>query len=153
VDRDRFTDLEKLKDQIAQALSDKDPLKHRYAFYLFYWKFVPGLCKRFKVAICCKSGDPANAAAGAHAIRIGCAPGDWHPSRISPDDLTKLICCAWEYVKSQKEKYQTAVAAVDTAKQHLDFIKKRVEDDGKTAEDRIRRRIEQVVCAPPASSR
>jgi uncharacterized protein YaiL (DUF2058 family) len=148
---DRFTELEKLKDQIAQALNDKDPLKHRHAFYLFYWKFVPGLCKRFKVAICCTTGEAAKA--GAAGVHIGCSPGDWHPSRISPEDLTKLICCAWEYVKGQKEKYQNAVAAVDTAKQHLDFIKKRVEDDGKTLEDRVRRRIEQVVCAPPASSR
>ena len=50
---DVFGELEKLKDQIAQAVNDKDPQKHRYAFYLFYWRFVPMFCKRFKVAICC----------------------------------------------------------------------------------------------------
>lgn len=150
---DRFADLEKLKDQIATALNDKDPLKHRYAFYLFYWKFVPGLCKRFKVAICCAKEAESSPGAAAHGVHIGCTPGDWHPSRISPEDLTKLICCAWDHAKSQKEKFQKATADVELAKQNLDFIKKRVEDDAKTLEDRIRRRIEQVVCAPAASSR
>ena len=148
---DRFTDLEKLKDQIAQALNDKDPLKHRYAFYLFYWKFVPGLCKRFKVAICCSDD-----AAGGTPVHIGCTPGDWHPSKISDKDLMRLICCAWKYVRDQKDEFAAATAAVEAAKQNLDFIKKRVEDDAKTLEDRIRGSIEKVVCAaagPAASGR
>jgi hypothetical protein len=153
---DRFTELEKLKDQIAQALNDKDPLKHRYAFYLFYWKFVPGLCKRFKVAICCTDDQPGAAAMAAPGVHIGCTPGDWHPSKISDKDLTKLICCAWKYVKEQKEKSQAATAAVETTKQNLDFIKKRVDEDAKTLEDRIRAGIEKVACAaaaPTATSR
>jgi hypothetical protein len=37
---------------------------------------------------------------------------------------------------------------------NLDLIKKKVEEDGKTLDDRIRRQIERVVCAPgPASTR
>jgi hypothetical protein len=59
---DQFAEMEKLKDQISQAINDKDPQKHRWAFYLFYWKFVPALCKRFKVAICCEKKEGADTA-------------------------------------------------------------------------------------------
>ena len=51
---DQFKPLDTLKDQISSALNDKDPLKQRWAFYLFYWRFAPGLCKRFPIAICCE---------------------------------------------------------------------------------------------------
>jgi hypothetical protein len=179
---------EKLKDQIAQAVNDKDPQKHRYAFYLFYWRFVPTLCKRFKVAICCPKkqdteqqtpsdeyapgqqapppdyaqGQPPapggyapgqQPAPGSYAppVHIGCLPGDWHPSKITEETLKKLICCAWDFVRSEKEKLQEATAAVDTAKQHLEFMKKKVEEDGKTLEERIKQRIEQVICGGAAT--
>jgi hypothetical protein len=185
---DVFGELEKLKDQIAQAVNDKDPQKHRYAFYLFYWRFVPTLCKRFKVAICCPKkqdteqqtpsdeyapgqqapppdyaqGQPPapggyapgqQPAPGSYAppVHIGCLPGDWHPSKITEETLKKLICCAWDFVRSEKEKLQEATAAVDTAKQHLEFIKKKVEEDGKTLEERIKQRIEQVICGGAAT--
>jgi hypothetical protein len=173
---DVFGELEKLEDQIAQAVNDKDPQKHRYAFYLFYWRFVPAFCKRFKVAICCpKKQDPEQPPApgdcapsqptppGNYApiqpppssyelpIHIGCTPGDWHPSKINEGTLKTLICCAWDYVRSEKAKFQEATAAVDTAKQHLEFIKKKVEEDGKTLEDRIKSQIEQVVCGGATS--
>ena len=107
---DQFTELEKLKDQIAQALNDKDPQKHKWAFYLFFWKFAPGLCKRFKVAICCAP------AGGDYVLseHIGCAPGDWHPSKISEDTLKKLICCAWEYAKTKKVELQDGDAPRST---------------------------------------
>ena len=62
-----------------------------------------------------------------------------------------MICCAWDYVRSEKAKFQDATAAVDTAKQHLEYIKKKVEEDGKTLEDRIKQRIEQVVCGGATS--
>jgi hypothetical protein len=168
---DVFGELEKLKDQIAQAVNDKDPQKHRYAFYLFYWRFVPAFCKRFKVAICCpkKQDTEQPPAPGDYApvqptpagnyppvqppastyeapVHIGCTPGDWHPSKITEDTLKQLICCAWDYVRNEKAKFQEATAAVDTAKQHLEFIKKKVEEDAKTLEDRIKNRIQQVVC-------
>ena len=150
---DRFTDLEKVKDVIAAALNDKDPLKHRYAFYLFYWKFVPVYCKRFKVAICCKADEGCKDGTS-QPVHIGCEPGDWHPSQISPEDLTRLICCAWDYVRSQKEEFQKATEAVEAASRNLEIVKTKVKDDGTTLEDRIRRQIEKVVCAPgPASSR
>jgi hypothetical protein len=191
-----FGELEKLKDQIGLALSDKDPQKHKYAFYLFYWRFVPGLCKRFKVAICCGKkqepeqqpapgdykpapgdyqpapgdyqpapGDyrpapgeyqaapqpaPTDGYEPVH-VHIGCTPGDWHPSKITEDTLKKLICCAWDYVRSEKVKLQEATTAVDTVKQNLEYIKKKVEDDGKTLDERIKSQIEQVNCAAASS--
>jgi hypothetical protein len=178
---DQFNDLEKLKDQIAQALNDKDPQKHKWAFYLFYWKFAPGLCKRFKVEICCAppqtpaptptptpaptpgyaptaGGTPAapsgtTTPAPSPSPHIGCTPGDWHPSQITEDTLRKLICCAWDYVKAKKKNYQDATAAIETAKQHLDFIKKMVDDDAKAIEDRIKTRLDQVTTCGAASSR
>jgi hypothetical protein len=61
--------------------------------------------------------------------------------------LKKLICCAWDYVRAEKLKLQEATTAVDTVKQNLEYIKKKVEDDGKTLDDRIKSQIEQVVCA------
>lgn len=161
---DQFDKLEKLKDQIAAALNDKDPQKQKWAFYLFYWKFAPGLCKRFKVAICCKAPQtaaPVTAAAAAPppttpvaptpSTHIGCAPGDWHPKTITEDALRKLICCAWDYVKEEKLKFQNATAAVDKAKQHLEFIKKKVEDDDKGIEDRIRAGLDKVTCGAASS--
>ena len=54
---DKFKELEALKDQIAQALNDVDPQKHKVAFYLFYWKFVPKLCRCFPFPFCCEDKD------------------------------------------------------------------------------------------------
>lgn len=51
---EKFKELEALKEQIAQALNDVDPQKHKWAFYLFYWKFVPKLCKCFPFPFCCE---------------------------------------------------------------------------------------------------
>jgi hypothetical protein len=179
---DQFADLEKLKDQIAQALNDKDPEKQKWAFYLFYWKYVPALCKRFKVAICCtpKQPDPTpqpqptpgtqyspqptpgygqttppppgtppppTTPPATPPVQIGCAPGDWHPSKITDDMLRSLICCAWEYVKKQKAAYQDATSAIDTVKANLDLIKKKVDDDGKGLEDSIKAQLATVKCA------
>jgi hypothetical protein len=229
---DQFTELEKWKDQIAQALNDKDAQKHNWAFYLFYWKFVPALCRRFKVAICCEKdarmaqyqpgqppgpppGQPPSGQyspppgtyapgqppgqpppsqpppgqypppPGTYApgqppgqpppdqpppgqyppvpgtyqpgqppeppVHIGCTPGDWHPSRIDDNTLRKLICCAWEHTNQEKARFQKAHDDVDTAKQNLEFIKKKVEEDSKGLEDRIRNRTLQVVCAAASS--
>src|SRR6266850_268404 len=54
---DQFKELEGLKDQIAQALNDVDPQKHKWAFYLFYWKFVPKLCRCFPFPFCCNNDE------------------------------------------------------------------------------------------------
>jgi hypothetical protein len=51
---DKFKELEAVKEQIAQALNDVDPQKHKWAFYLFYWKFVPKLCRCFPFPFCCE---------------------------------------------------------------------------------------------------
>jgi hypothetical protein len=50
----KFKELEALKDEIAQALNDVDPQKQKWAFYLFYWKFVPKLCRCFPFPFCCE---------------------------------------------------------------------------------------------------
>ncbi|MDQ3773287.1 MAG: hypothetical protein M3461_02365 [Pseudomonadota bacterium] len=151
---DQFTELETLKDQIAQSLNDKDPEKHKWAFYLFYWKFVPKLCKRF--AICCevkKKTEQSRTSSEQAAVYIGCKPGDWHPSALTVEKLNALICCAWDYVRDKKEKFQEKSDAVEVAKRNLEFIKKKTEDDLKTLEDRIKGEIEKVNCATAASSR
>jgi hypothetical protein len=62
-------------------------------------------------------------------VPVGCTPGDWHRSRITEETLKQPICCAWDFVRSEKAKFQEATAAVDTTKQHLEFIKKKVEED------------------------
>ena len=141
----QFDELEAWKDQIAKAINDKDPQVQRWAFYLFFWKFAPALCKRFKPAICCER--PAGADAATPTEHIGCAPGDWHPSKVTEDVLKKLICCAWDYMKKKKVEAQQAAALVDAAKQNLDAIKKKVADDEKTLDDRIKVELAKVVCA------
>jgi hypothetical protein len=134
---DQFTSLEKLKDDIAKAINDKDPQMHKWAFYLFYWKFIPALCKRFKVAICCDEKDK-DTETSKPTVRFGCAPGDWHPSKINEDTLKKLICCALEHLRKKKVGLQDATAGVETTRQNLDAIKKKIETDEKGLEDAIK---------------
>jgi FtsZ-binding cell division protein ZapB len=143
---DQFTALEKLKDDIAKAINDKDPQAQKWAFYLFFWKFAPTLCKRFKVAICCEKLEGAYAATP--TAHIGCTPGDWQPSKISEDTLKKLICCAWDYVKEKKADFHQATADVDTTKQNLDSIKEKIKADEKGLEDRINSELQKVLCVP-----
>ena len=152
---DRFAKLEGLKDQIAQALTDKDPQKHKWAFYLFYWRFAPLLCGCFPVVICCPSKtDPkaqSDSTADGPAAHIGCGPGDWHPSRIDDKTLQKLICCAWDYARDKKKESQEKSAALDAVSRNLDFVKSKVKDDANKLEERIKGQIEKVECkAPPA---
>lgn len=147
---DQFAQLEALKDQIAQALNDKDPQKHKWAFYLFYWRFLPALCRRFKVAVCCvpkADSGQRQQSAPAPGVHIGCKPGDWHPSLVDAETLQKLICCAWDSVREAKKAFQEASDAVEAVKHNLDFITKLVDDGTKTLEDRIKARIEKVVCS------
>ena len=161
---DQFKPLETLMDEINQALKDSNPLKQRWAFYLFYWKFVPGLCKRFPVAFCCPDSGYEH---GGHEqqegykkhppsegpVNIGCEHGDWHPSVVTVEKLTKLICCAAEHVRTAKDNVQAKKNAVDKTKANLEFIKKKVEDDEKVLEDLIKSQLNKVECKPPASYR
>lgn len=169
----KFTELDGWKKAINDALNDKDPQKQNIAFYLFYWKFVPGLCKRFPEPICCckpkKDGEAAASGARAGggssgggggdtpatppAPSIGCKPGDWHPSVLTVDILRQLICCASDYVKAAKDAAQTASAAVDKAKQDLDFISKTiVPDEVNGLDGRIATALEKITCGTAASS-
>lgn len=159
---DQFTALEALKDLITKALSDKDPLQHRWAFYLFYWKFVPGLCRRFPIAICCgeksdkptQEGSTQDASYDEHTTdRIGCERGDWHPSVITIDKLAKLICCAAAKVKCKKDKLQEKNLEVETVKNNLDYIKRTIDAKEKSLEDDIRKQVNAVDCKPAASTK
>jgi hypothetical protein len=138
---DQFGALETLRDQILQALNDKDPQRYKWAFYLFYWKFVPQLCRRFPVPLCCGT-----------AV-IGCKHGDWHPSRIDGDLLKALICCAWRHVHDKKQEAQRAADALADVTRNLEYITTQVPDD-KTLDTRIKTRLDKVACATaPATSR
>lgn len=160
----QFTELEGFHKEIVAAINDKDPQKHKWAFYLFYWKYVPALCRRFKVAICCdekKAPAPEPQGAGtaqaaapssAASVHIGCMAGDWYPSQIDEETLTKLICCAWDDVKEKKACLQEVNAEVDATTKNLDFIKKKVDTDTKALNDRIKAKIEPVAC-PTAGSK
>lgn len=151
---DQFAELEALKDQIATGLNDKDVQKHKWAFYLFYWRFAPKLCRRFPVAVCCEplpdAKQPSGSTAETPAPHIGCEPGDWHPSRIDYKALQKLICCAWDYARAKKKDLQEKTAAVEAVTRNLAFVQKKNEDDAKSLEERIKTRISKVECkAPP----
>ena len=157
---DQFKPLDTLKDQISSALNDKDPLKQRWAFYLFYWRFAPGLCKRFPIAICCEETRDESTQEGAKSHssnedsgdRIGCERGDWHPSVITVDKLTALVCCAARNAQTAKTDLQAKTDEVEKTRANLAIIKKRVETDEKALEDLIKTHLNKVVCQPAASS-
>ena len=180
---DRFKPLEALKEQIATLLNSLDPQDHNVAFYRFYWEFVPALCKRFPVAICCKgeehggqtqyqsTGQPAAppqpqsqqlppyAQQGQQPTQyhppehIGCEPGDWHPSRITVEELKQLICCAWDYVRTNEEQLAEKTDAVARATRNLGLIKAKVDADSGTLDARIVSRVKKVKCTRCGSSR
>lgn len=154
----QFKDLDDLKTKINTGLNSTDPNEHRWAFYLFYWKFVPQLCKRFPVAICCKkkkdgSEEPYQSAehhhSGEHSTyHIGCELGDWHPSVITEKKLTQLICCAWDYVREQKEKSQEADGRVLEVENNLKYIGDRIKAHTDTLEQQLKNRLNAVDCKP-----
>ena len=163
---DKFKELEALKEQIAQALNDVDPQKHKWAFYLFYWKFVPKLCRCFPFPFCCedKGGEGGTAetyrqhgkpgyAPGSQtqhrqpetpADHLGCRPGDWHPSAITDETLRTLICCAWDYARKQKQNLQDAIDRVADITSNLNFVKTKVEADAASLDDRIKSGLSRV---------
>jgi hypothetical protein len=159
---DQFAELEAIRDQIVAAL--KDPAKQNHAFYLFYWKFLPGLCKRFKVPICCEKKAEGEAPAPAPARQgppapptpvppppaFGCTPGDWHPSRLSADRLRALVCCALDLVNTRKKALQDATDAVDKVTQDLERVKAEI-PDAKALDELIKSRIEKIKCEPAAT--
>ena len=163
---DKFKELEALKEQIAQALNDVDPQKQKWAFYLFYWKFVPKLCRCFPFPFCCddKSGyGEGGTAQTSHQHgkpgyepgsptrspdepidHLGCKPGDWHPSAITDEKLRVLICCAWDYQRKQKQNLQDATDRVADITTNLAFIKAKVDADDKSLDDRIKSGLSRV---------
>jgi len=145
---DRFKELEALSDEIGKALNDPDPEQQKWAFYLFYWKFAPGFCKCFPYPFCCgqKEGETAT------PEHLGCKSGDWHPSAITEDRLKALICCAWDSARERKQAYQAATDKVAEVTINLDFMKKKVEADGKIIPDRIKSGLEKVNAPTPTSA-
>jgi hypothetical protein len=162
---EQFGELEKIRDQIVAALADKDPRKHNHAFYLFYWKFAPGLCKRFPVPLCCCKKDdgaattPA-AAAAAHdtggtpepAAHFGCVPGEWHPSRIDIKRLRELVCCALDVVNQRKDALRNATNKIAEITARIEAVKAETPDDKALAE-KIRVKLETIECGDSAASR
>jgi hypothetical protein len=175
---DKFKELEALKEQIAQALNDVDPQKHKWAFYLFYWKFVPKLCRCFPFPFCCEDKDGAGYGEekpdqtsqqygkppyeqGSQkqnyrqpekpANHLGCKPGDWHPSAITDETLRALICCAWDYARKQKQNLQDAIDRVADVTNNLNFIKTKVEADQTSLDDRIKSGLSRVAKSGPTS--
>jgi len=173
---DKFKELEALKDEIAQALNDADPQKHKWAFYLFYWKFVPKLCRCFPFPFCCedKGGygeEPTGQGEGGMeqtprheqgsqrhhpqteqpTPHLGCKPGDWHPSAITDETLRALICCAWDYARKQKQNLQDANDRVADITSNLNFIKAKVVADAASLDDRIKSGLGRVGKSAPTS--
>jgi hypothetical protein len=78
--------------------------------------------------------------------RIGCEPGDWHPSGIKVDDLKQLICCAWDDARKKKEELAEADNAVARAKSNQTLISDKVKADEPTLESRIEAKVKKVNC-------
>jgi uncharacterized protein with PIN domain len=146
----QFDDLEKIKDEIEGLLSD--PQSHKKAFYLFYWKFVPKLCRCFPFPFCCdqKGGGQYQQTPG-RSDHLGCKPGDWHPSAVTIERFRSLICCAWDYAREQKEKSQEIDELVTDVTANLAAIKTKVENDAKTLDDRIKNGLDKVGKPVPTS--
>jgi hypothetical protein len=149
----QFAELEVWKKEINTALNKNDPNEDKWAFYLFYWKFAPNFCKRFPVAFCCekKKSEEAYRSEQHHhgehsSCHIGCKPGDWHPSVITVAKLTKLICCAWDYVHELKKEYQDANDAVVKTEHDRDYIKARADADAAALEENIKNHLNKVEC-------
>ena len=141
--------METLKDAIAQGLNDPDPEKQKFAFYLFYWKFAPKLCRCFPFPFSCgKKPDGDTAYQGQTQTpppeHLGCDPGDWHPSEITVEKLQALICCAWDYARKQKQALQDVNDQVAAATANRDFVKTKVTDDLKTLDDRIKSGLAKI---------
>ncbi|MGH9972180.1 MAG: hypothetical protein ACREBG_30920 [Pyrinomonadaceae bacterium] len=153
---ERFKELETLKDQIAKALNDKDPESHKWAFYLFYWKFVPALCRCFPFPFCCEKKSAGSEGASQKSEtppeHLGCDPGDWLPSKITPDRLKTLICCAWDFARKKKQDAQKASDEVENAKRNLELIKKNVEEAVKALDKNLKSALNPVG-KPAATSR
>jgi deferrochelatase/peroxidase EfeB len=141
---ERFKELETLKDEIAQALNDTDQQKHKWAFFLFYWKFIPKLCRCFPFPFCCGKEDEDQSQETPPSEHLGCEPGDWHPSAITVERLQALICCAFDYARKQKQNLQDATDRVADATRNLEFVKNKVVEDAKTLDDRIKSGLAKI---------
>ena len=150
---DRFKELEGFKDEIDQALNDPDPQKHKWAFYVFYWKYVPKLCKCFPFPFCCEKEGSQYQQGEQPVDHLGCKPGDWHPSAITEDTLRALICCAWDYARQKKQEFQDISDVVADVTNNLAFITKKVDEDGtpKALDDRIKSGLDKAGKQVPTS--
>ena len=147
---EQFENLEKIKEEIEGFLSD--PQSHKKAFYLFYWKFVPKLCRCFPWPFCCdnkEGGQYQNTED--RSDHLGCKSGDWHPSAITIDRFRSLICCAWDYAREQKEKAQEIDGLVADVNANLTAIQDKVKKDADTLDDRIKNGLEKVGKPVPTS--
>jgi hypothetical protein len=143
-------DLDTIKNLIEGFLSD--PQSHKKAFYLFYWKFVPKLCRCFPWPFCCDNPDGGQYQdTEGRSDHLGCKSGDWHPSAITIDRFRALICCAWDYAREQKQKLQEIDDLVADVNANLTAITDKVKKDADTLDDRIKNGLERVGKPVPTS--
>jgi hypothetical protein len=146
----RFTELERVQQQITEAWQNK---KYRLMFYLFYWQFVPKFCAKFVPEICCDQNGPVpeqqqqSTPAGNESNKpacIGSAPGDWHPSKIDREKLQKLLCCAFGLFNEKKAKAQELTAAVKKKEDQLRFVTEKLTKDGEKLDQTIRDKLDSI---------
>jgi hypothetical protein len=80
--------------------------------------------------------------------RIGCEPGDWHPSAITVDELKQLVCCAWDEVRKKRDELADADNAVARAESNQKLISEKATADEATLESRIETKVKKVKCQP-----
>ncbi len=78
--------------------------------------------------------------------RIGCEPGDWHPSAVTVDDLKQLLCCAWEYMRGKEDQLTEKTEVVAKTTRNRALIKEKVKTDSETLAARIEARVKKVKC-------
>ena len=62
-------------------------------------------------------------------------------------------CCAWDFVREQKEKAQEANGKVEEARRNLDYIKSKVQADETALEDNIKSQLNKVECKSAPSAK
>ena len=146
----RFKILEEIQKKITEAQQSSDDKKYRLIFFLFYWKFVPEFCAKFKPEICCaregSGGETQQQTAATEMHCIGHKVGDWHPSQIDREALGELLCCAWDFAIKKRTAYQQAAAEVARKESQRTFIteKYKQESDKEKFDKTIREKLATV---------
>jgi len=125
---DQFTSLETLRDQILQALTDKDPQRYKWRSTCSTGNSCPSLPALFRRALLRHKESPIN---------VGCKPGGLasvtHPRGYPQGpDLLRL-----EVHARQEAELQTQTDALDAVTRNLEFIKSQIPTRSGDAESRL----------------